>query len=68
MFDAETADKISVLYGGSVKSSFLPAVSFEAGMDGVLVGRESLFPYEIAKMMNIFEERATAEQEEKNKK
>jgi triosephosphate isomerase (TIM) len=68
MFDAETADKITVLYGGSVKSSFLPAVSFEAGMDGVLVGRESLFPYEIAKMMNMFEERAVVEQEENSKK
>jgi hypothetical protein len=31
-------------------------------MDGVLVGRESLFPYEIVKMMNLFEERAEWEQ------
>jgi hypothetical protein len=30
-------------------------------MDGVLVGRESLFPYEIVKMMNILEEHATLE-------
>jgi hypothetical protein len=43
-------------------------VSFEAGMDGVMVGRESLFPYEIAKMMNMFEERAVVEQEENSKK
>lgn len=61
LFDADTAQKIVVLYGGSVKSSFLPAVSWEAGMDGVLVGRESLFPYEIVKMMNLFEEQAEAE-------
>lgn len=62
LFDAEIAAKVVVLYGGSVKSSFLPSVSWEAGMDGVLVGRESLFPYEIVKMMNLFEERAEWEQ------
>ncbi len=62
MFDAELAEKIVVLYGGSVKSTFLPEVSWEAGMDGVLVGRESLFPYEIVKMMNLFEEHALKEQ------
>ncbi len=59
-FDAETANRIVILYGGSVKSSFLPAVSFEAGMDGVLVGRESLFPYE---MVKIFEEHVIKEEE-----
>jgi triosephosphate isomerase len=58
IFDAQTAERIAVLYGGSVKSSFLPAVSFEAEMDGVLVGRESLFPYELVKMMSLFEEEA----------
>jgi len=56
LFESETAEKVTVLYGGSVKSSFLPAVSYEAGMQGVLVGRESLFPYEIVKMMNILED------------
>jgi triosephosphate isomerase len=50
-FDAATAEKVRVIYGGSVKSTFLPAVSWEAGMDGVLVGRESLFPYEVIKMV-----------------
>ncbi len=64
-FEAETAERIVMLYGGSVKSSFLPQVAWEAGMDGVLVGRESLFPYEIAKMMNLLEEQAIIEQEEK---
>lgn len=61
MYDADFASKIVVLYGGSVKSAFLPAVSWEGGMDGVLVGRESLFPYEIVKMMNILEEHALRE-------
>ncbi|MDD2766719.1 MAG: triose-phosphate isomerase [Candidatus Moranbacteria bacterium] len=58
MFDMQTAERISLLYGGSVKSALLGPVSFEAGMDGVLVGRESLFPYELIKMMGLFEEEA----------
>lgn len=56
MFDAQTAERVAMIYGGSVKSSFLGDVSWEAGMDGVLVGRESLFPYELAKMASMFEE------------
>ena len=58
MFGIRTAERIAVLYGGSVKSVGLPAVSFEARMDGVLVGRESLFPHELVKMMDILEEEA----------
>lgn len=58
MFDAQTAERIAVIYGGSVKSSLLGSVSFEAEMDGVLVGRESLFPFELVKMMGLFEEEA----------
>ncbi len=50
-FGAATEERISVLYGGSVKASFLGAVSWEAEMDGVLVGRESLFPFEVVKMV-----------------
>lgn len=63
-FDAETAERIIILYGGSVKSSFLSQVTWEAGMNGVLVGRESLFPYEMAKMMNLLEEHVGTEQGE----
>lgn len=64
-FDAQTAQRVAVLYGGSVKSSFLPAVTFEAEMDGVLVGRESLFPYEVVKMMGLLEEEGRRQHEEK---
>ncbi len=67
-FDADTAERISVLYGGSVKSSFLAAVSWEVGMDGVLVGRESLFPYEVVKMMDLLEEHAVAIDAKKKEK
>lgn len=67
-YDPETAERVVILYGGSVKSSFLPEVSWEAGMDGVLVGRESLFPYEIVKMMNLLEEHALQEHTDAEKK
>ena len=50
IFDLRTADRVSVLYGGSVKQALLSRVCLDAGMDGVLVGRESLFPYEMTKM------------------
>ena len=53
MFDLKTADRIPVLYGGSVKQALLSRVCLDAGMDGVLVGRESLFPYEMAKMAEL---------------
>lgn len=59
MFDASTEERIAVLYGGSVKSTLLSAVAFETDMDGVLVGRESMFPYEFVKMMNLSEAEAT---------
>lgn len=62
-FDVSTAEKIAVVYGGSVKSSFLPAVSFDAQMDGVLVGRESMFPYELVKMMGLCEEEAVRQRD-----
>lgn len=61
-YDAKTAARVKVLYGGSVKSAFLGAVSWEAELDGVLVGRESLFPYEIVKMMQLFEEEGKREE------
>jgi triosephosphate isomerase len=44
-----------VLYGGSVTAVSLSSVSWEAEMDGVLVGKESLFPREIIKMMELAE-------------
>jgi triosephosphate isomerase len=51
-----TEERISVLYGGSVKASYLGSVSWEAEMYGVLVGRESLFPFEVVKMMLLLGE------------
>jgi triosephosphate isomerase len=55
MFGMETVEKIKLLYGGSVKSSLIQQVCTDPGMDGVLVGRESLIPNELIKMAEIIE-------------
>lgn len=66
------ADRVPILYGGSVKTALLDLVCFESQMDGVLVGRESLFPYEVVKMAERLEshekEMLVAEKEKSDKK
>ncbi len=60
---APVAERISILYGGSVKANVLKQVCFDAQMDGVLIGRESLFPYEVAKIAEIIENYEATERE-----
>lgn len=50
-----TAERVCVLYGGSVKAGNLEEVALSVGMNGVLVGKESLSPYEVVKMMDLAE-------------
>lgn len=50
IYGPAVADKIPVLYGGSVKATLLDRVCFEPRMDGVLVGRESLYPHELVRI------------------
>ncbi len=57
----DAAERIPVLYGGSVKASLLREVCFEPGMDGVLVGRESLYPHEVGNMAHMLSECAREE-------
>lgn len=47
------SQKAKILYGGSVKVKLLDQVCLDPGMDGVLVGRESLDPYEFLKIADI---------------
>jgi triosephosphate isomerase len=53
MFGVEAAEKIKIVYGGSVKSDIAKQVCLDPGMDGVLVGRESLIPNELIKIAEI---------------
>ncbi len=52
-FGERYAQKIPVLYGGSVNSQTVYQTCVDPGMDGVLVGRESLEPYEFVKIAEI---------------
>ncbi len=50
LYDAELADGVRVLYGGSVKSSSIAQLMAEPDVDGALVGGASLDPEEFAKI------------------
>ena len=52
LYDPGLAERISVIYGGSVKAATLASLSWEAEMAGVLVGGESLYPRELIKMLS----------------
>ena len=56
MFSVKSAEKMRLLYGGSVKSSCAEQVCLDPAMDGALVGRESLMPYEFIKIAKIIDE------------
>lgn len=53
MFGIADAEKVCVLYGGSVSSKTVGQICTEPGMDGVLIGRESLIPMEFLKIAEI---------------
>ncbi|NTV41051.1 MAG: triose-phosphate isomerase [Candidatus Moranbacteria bacterium] len=47
------AEKVRILYGGSVNSKNVAQVCLDPQLDGVLVGRESLVPSEFMKIVEI---------------
>lgn len=51
MYGFEVAEKMHLLYGGSVKAEFVGQVCVKPGLDGVLVGRESLVPKDFLKII-----------------
>lgn len=60
------AEKIKILYGGSVKNKTVKQVCLDAGMDGALIGRESLIPSEFLKIAEAIS--MNSEQEKINNK
>ena len=54
-YGIETSEKVRIIYGGSVSSDNAKEVCLKSGMDGVLVGKESLKPQELLKIANIIE-------------
>jgi len=55
LFSPKSAEKIRLLYGGSVKSNCTNEVCLDPAMDGALVGRESLMPYEFVKIAKMID-------------
>lgn len=53
MFGKKYASLVKIVYGGSVSSKTAVEVCVDPGMDGVLVGRESLMPHEFLKIAEI---------------
>ncbi len=53
LFGANYTNKIRILYGGSVSVTTIQATCLDSGMDGVLIGRESLRPYEFLKIAEL---------------
>ena len=55
IWDKKYAGKVAILYGGSVNVKTAKAVCVDSGMDGALIGRESLTPYEFLKIGGIID-------------
>jgi triosephosphate isomerase len=53
LFGKKYAEEVKIIYGGSTKSSTAKEVCVVPGMDGALIGRESLIPYEFLKIAGI---------------
>lgn len=55
LYGGNLAEKVLILYGGSVKTKTARQVCVEPGMDGALIGRESLIPREFIEIANIID-------------
>ncbi|WP_159797331.1 triose-phosphate isomerase [Puerhibacterium puerhi] len=53
LYDAETAETVRVLYGGSVKSGNVAQIMAQPDIDGALVGGASLDPEEFARIVRF---------------
>jgi triosephosphate isomerase (TIM) len=56
LYPRKTVERLRILYGGSVKSFCAKQVCVDPAMDGALIGRESLTPYEFVKIAKIIDE------------
>lgn len=53
LFEKKYAEEVKILYGGSVNVQSVKQVCQDPAMDGALIGRESLAPYEFIKIAEI---------------
>jgi triosephosphate isomerase len=54
-YGEKIAGKVKIIYGGSVDSSNAKKVCVDSGMDGALVGKESLTPSKFIKVIEIID-------------
>ena len=54
-YSSNTASEARIIYGGSVSAQTVEKVCFESGMDGALIGRESLVPEEFFRIAKMFD-------------
>lgn len=55
LFGKKYAELVRIIYGGSVNAKTARETCVDPGMDGVLVGRESLLPHEFIKIAEIID-------------
>ncbi|MFA6159667.1 MAG: triose-phosphate isomerase [Parcubacteria group bacterium] len=55
-YGVKFAEKVKIIYGGSVSANIVKEVCLDPGMDGVLIGRESLVPHEFVKIAKLITE------------
>ncbi|MFA5871439.1 MAG: triose-phosphate isomerase [Parcubacteria group bacterium] len=55
LYSMKIAEKARILYGGSISMRSVDQVCIDPAMDGGLVGRESLVPHELVKIVEIIE-------------
>jgi len=53
LFEKKYAEEVRIIYGGSVSTQTVKETCLDPAMDGVLIGRESLTPYEFLKITEI---------------
>ena len=54
-FSKRYVEMLRIIYGGSVSAKTVKQTCLDSGMDGALVGRESLAPFEFLKIAKLFE-------------
>jgi triosephosphate isomerase len=53
IFGRKNAENIPILYGGSVNSDNAKEIIYEGSVDGLLIGRASLNPFEFSKIIDV---------------
>jgi triosephosphate isomerase len=53
MFGKKYAEMVKIIYGGSVNAKNIKEICLDPEMDGVLIGRETLLPHELIKIIKI---------------